>query len=101
MDANHSIYKTPFSTTILLKISFVKYYSESQSEHEVKNINRKESNREEMRMLKNENIEMKAQIKELQNMVEEQKLVIAENSKKEFTEKETREGKAAEFQAEI
>ena len=98
---NHSIYKTPFSAIISLKSSFVKYYSDSQSEHEVKNINRKESNSESTRMLNNANIEMKAQIKELENIVEEQKLMIEEKTKKAFTEKETRECKAAEFQAEV
>ena len=44
---------------------------------------------------------MKAQIKELENIVEEQKLVIAEKTKKEFNDKETRECKATEFQAEV
>ena len=37
---------------------------------------------------------MKAQIKELENIVEEQKLVIAEKTKKEFNDKETRHCKA-------
>ena len=99
---NHSIYKTPFTATILLKSSFVKYFSDnSQSDHEAKNINRKDIITEETRILKNENIEMKAQLKELEIIVEEQKIVIAEKTKEEFTEKERRELKAAEFLTEV
>ena len=98
---NHSIYKTPFSATISLRSSFVKYFSDSQCAHEVKNINRKEIKTEESSILKNENIELKAQIERLDNIVKEQKLVIAEKSKKELIEKETRDSKAAKVETKL
>ena len=98
---NHFIYKTPFSATISLKSSFVKYFSDSQCAHEVKNINRKEIRTEESSIMKNENIELKAQIERLDSIVQEQKLVIAEKSKKGFIEKETRDSKAAKVETEL
>ena len=51
-----------------------------------------------MKVLKNENIEMRAEIKRLESIAEEQKLVIEEKTKKESIEKKTQECKANEFQ---
>ena len=62
----HTVYKTPFSATISLKSSFMKYCSENQ--HEEQNSCRCDKiTTEEIKVLTSESIEMKAKIKTLEN----------------------------------
>ena len=75
------ISKTPYSATISLKSSFVKHFSETQSEPRVDNFVTQEIDSKEIKTLKHETSKLRARIAALENVVDEQKVVIEEKFK--------------------